>query len=306
MKNLKPMTLFVAWLAFGIGMAQVELEPGQHYQGGMRVQSSGLGISFALPAGWLGAYKQEGDQAVMGLGSNTLEGVGLVIFVKKQAPAQVVQALSDAQDLGEGVVLNLVGKVQTQGSRVTARYANQQHVGRALALLGTGKNHIIYFYAGPHKNERLYGQLLEALASSTRFQPPLQARPQTPAPTPTGLAKQWTQFLGGMMLKYFSSYNAGGGGGISDERTLHFCLDGSFAYSSSSLTTMNVPGATASTGGTGRASGSWRVESADQNSAVLVLSMDGGGVERPRVEYDGQKTFLNGDRWFRVESDACR
>ncbi|RIH89609.1 hypothetical protein [Calidithermus roseus] len=76
----------------------------------------------------------------MVLGSNTVEGVGLVIFMQNQTPAQVVQALSEAQDLGNGVVLELAGKVQTQGSRVSARYLNKSYVGRALALLGSGKN----------------------------------------------------------------------------------------------------------------------------------------------------------------------
>lgn len=109
------------------------------------------------------------------------------------------------------------------------------------------------------------------------------------------------------MLKYFSSYNSGGGsGGISEQRTLHLCSDGSFAYLDESLTTINVPGASATSGGNGRALGRWRIESATQNSAVLLLNVDGGGVERLRVEYDGEKTFLNGQRWFRVQSDTCR
>jgi hypothetical protein len=166
---------------------------------------------------------------------------------------------------------------------------------------------VIYFYAGPQKNEALYGQLLEGLAGSTRFQAPVAARPQPAPPAPTAVARQWTQLLAGKMLKYFSNYNSGGGGGgISEQRTLHLCSDGSFSYFDESLTTLNVPGASASSGGNGRALGRWRIESATQNSAVLLLNVDGGGVERLRVEYDGDKTFLNGQRWFRVESDACR
>ncbi|AWR88102.1 hypothetical protein [Meiothermus taiwanensis] len=304
MKHLKQ-----AWLAAsvlcGIAVAQVELRPNQQYQGGTQVRSSTLGIGFALPRGWLGVYKEEGEQAVLVLGSNSVEGVGLVIFMKNQPPARVVEVLNEAQDLGNNVVLQLVGSVRTQGSRVTARYLNDLYVGRALALLGS-RNHVIYFYVGPQKNEALYAQLLEGLAGSTRFQAPVAARPQLAPPVPDGAARQWTQFLAGSMLKYFSSYNSGGSsGGISEERTLHLCSDGSFAYLDQSLTTLNVPGASASSGGRGRAVGRWRIESATQNSAVLLLNVDGGGVERVRIEYDGERTFLNGERWFRVRSDAC-
>lgn len=305
MKHFKQV-LLTASMVCGIALAQVELKPNQQYQGGTQVKSSTLGIGFALPKGWLGAYKEEGEQAVLVLGSNSVEGVGLVIFMRNQTPAQVVAGLNEAQDLGDKVVLQLVGSVRTQGSRVTARYLNNLYVGRALALLGS-RNHVIYFYAGPQKNEALYGQLLEGLASSTRFQAPVAARPQPAPPAPAGVARQWTQFLAGNMLKYFSSYNSGGGsGGISEQRTLHLCSDGSFAYLDESLTTINVPGASASSGGNGRALGRWRIESATQNSAVLLLNVDGGGVERLRVEYDGEKTFLNGQRWFRVQSDTCR
>lgn len=305
MKHFKHV-LWAASMVCGIAVAQAELRPNQQYQGGVQVKSSALGISFSLPKGWLGAYREEGGQAVLVLGSNSVEGVGLVILMKDQTPAQVVAGLNEAQDLGAGVVLELVGSVRTQGSRVTARYLNSQYVGRALALLGS-RNHVIYFYAGPQKNEALYGQLLEGLAGSTRFQAPVAARPQPAPPAPTGVARQWTQFLAGKMLRYFSSYNSGGGsGGISEQRTLHLCSDGSFAYLDESLTTINVPGASASSGGNGRALGRWRIESATQNSAVLLLNVDGGEVERLRVEFDGDKTFLNGQRWFRVESDACR
>lgn len=305
MKPVQLISLATSVVALGAAVAQAELKAGQQYQGGSRVQASGLGISFILPQGWLGAYKQEGEQAVVVLGSNTVEGLGLVIFMKNQTPAQVMQSLNDAQDLGDGVVLELAGAPHTQGSRVTARYLNHQYVGRALALLGS-KNHVIYFYAGPQKNEQLYGQLLEALAGSTRFQAPAP-KPATPAPAPTGLAKQWTQFLSGMMLRYLSSYNSGGGGGgMSTDKTLHFCSDGSFAFLNNSLTTMNVDGATASSGGNNRYLGRWRIESAGQAEATLLLSYEGGQVERVRLNYDGQKTFLNGVRWFRVESDACR
>jgi hypothetical protein len=304
--------LTVAALTLGSGFAQSELKPDQQYQGGTRVQASNLGVSFVIPKGWLARYGQQDGTAVVILGSNSIEGVGLAILVGNQTAQQVTTLLNDAQDLGGGVVLELAGAVKQQGNRVTARYLNAEYVGRALGLIGSGKNHVVYFFAGPQKHEKTYAGLLEEMANGTKFVAPVAAKPQVVKPQPaapvaTGLARQWTQFLSGMMLRYLSSYNSGGGaGGISTDRTLHFCSDGSFAYLDASLTTINVPGASASSGGNDRQVGRWRVESATQNSAVIVLSIQGGTEERIRVEYDGEKTFVNGQRWFRVESDACR
>jgi hypothetical protein len=301
--------LTVAALALGSSFAQSELKPDQQYQGGTRVQASNLGVSFVIPKGWIARYGQQDGTAVVILGSNSIEGVGLAILLGNQTAQQVTTLLNDAQDLGGGVILELAGTIKQQGNRVTARYLNAEYVGRALGLIGSGKNHVVYFFAGPHKHEKTYAGLLEEMANGTKFVAPVAAKPQPakPQPVTTGLARQWTQFLGGMMLRYLSSYNSGGGaGGISTDRTLHFCSDGSFAYLDASLTTINVPGASASSGGNDRQVGRWRVESATQNSAVIVLSIQGGTEERIRIEYDGEKTFVNGQRWFRVESDACR
>jgi hypothetical protein len=291
-----------------------ELRPNEQYDGGTRVQSSATGISFTLPEGWIGAFKEQDDKAVMVLGSNTVQGIGMVILVSGQTSAQVAQRLNDTQDLGDGVVLQPVGAVETDGPRITARYRSQMYVGRALAILGSGLDHVIYVYLGPQANESLYGELVEALGGSTRFRAPVPQAPQTtpapapgPAQAPSGPAGDWTRFLNGLMLKYFSSYNSGGAsGGISEERTFHFCSDGSFAYLDEGLATINVPGGSASSGGNGRVVGSWRVESATDASAVVLLNKDDGGVDRLRIELNDGKTFVNGDRWFRDASQVCR
>ncbi|MDX2006657.1 MAG: hypothetical protein SFU83_15390 [Meiothermus sp.] len=300
------LTLLTA--ALGCALAQAELRPDQQYAAGARVQSSAHGLTFNLPAGWLGVFKKEGGQSVLVLGSETVEGVGLAILLQNQTQAQVVGLLREEQDLGGGVVLRPTAAPSVQGSKISARYLNPQYVGRAIALLGPAKSHVIFFYAGPQKNERLYGQLLEGLAASARFAAPQAQQPQRPAqqPAAAGPAKEWNGLLAGMMLRYFSSYNGGAGGGISDEATLHLCSDGSFAFFRSSLATINVPGANASSGGQDRDGGRWRVESATAQGATLVLVSQGGSTERIRVTVEDGKTFLNGNRWFRVESDTCR
>lgn len=299
-------SIFFSSLLLSLGLAQSELKPDAQYAAGSRVQASDLGITLSLPKDWPGAYKQEGQQRVLVLGSNSTEGVGLVILLRNQSQTQVVSSLNGSQDLGDGVVLLKDGGLKTQGSRIYGRYQNSQFVGRALALISPAQNHVVLFFAGPKKNEKLYMGLLDTLAQSVRFAAPIAANPQPPQPAPTGLAKQWTQFFSGMVLRYLSSYNSGGGaGGISSDKQLNLCSDGRFIFVNNSMVTINVDGANAAGGGNGQSTGQWRVGSATANGAILILTTD-AGQEELEVHYDGQKTFVNGTRWFRIESEVCR
>ncbi len=305
MKQTVLTALILTVLAFGGSLAQSELTPNQKYQGGTRVQASNIGISLVIPKGWVAQYGADTTNTALMMGSNTIEGVGLAILISNQNAQQVFTGLNEAQDLGGGVVLEPTGAAKRQGQRVTARYANDDYVGWALGLIGAGQNHVVYFFAGPQKNEKIYAVLLEELANGTTFIAPTTNKTQ-PASSP-GLTADWTKFLSGMMLRYLSSYNSGGGsGGMSTDRTMHFCSDGRYAYLSSSLTTINVDGGGASSGGQDRTQGRWRVESATPTSAVVILTLENGQTERINVQYDGTKTFVGGQRWFRVESDACK
>src|SRR5262249_43199105 len=152
-----------------------------------------------------------------------------------------------------------------------------------------------------------YRQLVAALAKSVTFGSLPAAAPAPPPAVGDAGAAGWAQLLSGQGLHYFSSYNSGGtSGGVASHRVLHLCADGRFAYSGDSMATLNVPGATASSGGRGGFRGQWSIDAATPGSAVLVLQGDDGRQLRWPVRYDGQKTFLNGQRWLRAKSDACR
>jgi hypothetical protein len=283
-----------------------ELVPNRTYVAGTAMEVPRFGVAFVMPEGWVGKFAQDASSKVVVMGSNTIEGVGLAILQSGQSPAQVAATLRESQDLGAGVVLRPTGQPDMQGSRITARFQNNVYVGRALAVLGPTGQSVIFFFSGPLKNEAAYGQILEALAGSTGFAPPVPAAAQAEAPA-AGMDQQWSRLLTGQMLHYFSRYNSGaGGGGMQSHKVLHLCSDGRFSYAGDSSMTMNVPGANASGGGRGGSRGQWRIESPTQTTAVLVLIVDGGSPMRWQLGYDGDKTFLNGQRWLRAASDACR
>ena len=334
--------LVVLALTFwGAPAVAVELEESQTYAGVTRVESSGVGVSFLIPEGWSGRF----ERGSLLLRSNTIEGVVLAILQADVTADQVMASLNKAQDLGSGVVLRLTAPPVAQGTLIASRYEDQRYVGRALALLGPARNAVIFFVAGPSRNESAYVSVLGALGRSTTFpesapataQPPASgpapndvqaATAQAPAPAPSAddvpsapaatqapppvpapsdLDPMWASLLTGQALNYFSTYNSGGGGGgMASRRILHLCPSGRFAYGGEGLTTMTVPGATASSGGRNGFQGRWSLESPTQTTATLVLTVDDGRELRWRVRYVDKKTFVNGQRWFREPSSVCR
>jgi len=301
-------TLTIAALTLWVGTAAGDaLQAGHAYAGGTRVESSSAGVSFVVPPGWIGRANQDGEHQVLVMGSNTTEGVGLVVVRTGLTAAQLAASLNEAQDLGDGVVLKPTSEPLVDGPRVVARYENALYVGYAAALVGPGDSSVVLFFAGPRANEATYRQLVAALAKSVAFLPPSAAAP-APPPAPGDVsAGGWTELLSGQMLHYFSSYNSGGAsGGLASHRVLHLCADGRFAYFGDSMITLNVPGATASSGGRGGFRGRWAIDAATPGGAILVLQGDDGQQLRWPVRYDGQKTLLNGQRWLRAKSDTCR
>jgi hypothetical protein len=312
-------TLLALGASVGVALAE-ELRPDQVYPGGTQVESSELGVSFTIPAGWIGRYGQSAKGEGVLLGSNTVEGIGLAVLKTGQTVDGVAAQLAETQDLGDGIHLVPTGAPKVQGSLVAARYMGEPYVGLALALVGPERASVVFFFAGPSQNEAVYFRLLSAIGKSTSFAQPRPAPPEPSGPAPPepsgpaprapvagDLGEAWTRLLSGSMLHYFSRYNSGGmSGGMASHRVLHLCADGRFTYAGDSLATINVPGASASSGGRRGSAGRWSVEPVSETTAALILTQDGGQPLRWKIEYDGQKTFVNGQRWLRATSDACR
>jgi len=309
--------VFILALALSVAAAAAEeLQPNQTYAGGTLVEASSHRVSFVVPQGWTGRFGREAKYQALLLSSNTIEGVGIAIIQTGPTAAQVAAGLNEPQDLGAGVVLRPAGAPTIRGTRMGIRYENETHVGFALALIGPTQNSVIFFLAGPPPNEKIYLSLLGELGNSTNFLPPARATiPPTPAPAPAQpqppvsgeMGQEWSSLLSGQALNYFSSYRSGGGGGgMASHRVLHLCPNGSFLYSGDSSVTMNVPGASGSSAGRGGFAGSWRLESTTPTTAVLVLVVEGGQELRWQMKYDDNKTFVNGQRWLREPSKACR
>jgi hypothetical protein len=270
----------------------VDLRAGQQYEPGTRLRDAAIGVSWTLPPEWLGGIVEGTGAFVMG--SNTQPGVGMVMLISGTTAEKLAATLNEPQDLGDGVVLVPAYEPEITGDRVGLRYTSELYDGFALALVGPHAQGVIYFFAGPRETSKSYTVMLQALASSTRF-----SKPETAAAT-----REWNDLVAGMMLKQLSSYSSGTSGGYTSESVLHLCRDGSYSYYSASSTSIYVDGATGSGIDEDASAGRWRIEM-NGAQAILVLEADDGGASRHQIAFDGEKTFVDGERVFRVPSDAC-
>ncbi len=269
-----------------------DIKAGQQYGSGIRVRAPTLGASFVIPKDWLGGMPP-GSQAFL-LGSNTKAGLGLAVMFHAVTPQEVADQLNEPQALEEGFVLHPVGSAKRVGNRMTASYHAGEHVGRAVAVLGPEQNAIVYLFTGPKDQGAYYDALIEEIAASTQFTKVDSA----------DVLNRWRELLTGMTLKRLEQYSSGVGGGYNMSTAWHLCRDGRFTYTHSSHITIQVPGGGTSNADQDHRQGTWRVEVKGAD-ALLVLTEDNGAVRSHALAYDGEKTFLDKERVFRVESEGC-
>jgi len=271
-----------------------DVTPGEQYESGARLRMAVHGVSWQLPDGWIGGVPLEGAAFLMG--SNDQPGIGLVIPVATTDDDSLAALLHSEQDLGDGVVLEPIGEPTRSGEQLWQTYGSDSYTGRAVAVRGPHAQSVVYCFAGPKDQADEYDRLLQALVASLAFE----------SPDTAPLAAEWDARLRGMALRTMSSYNSGGGsGGYSSESTLDLCSSGAFQYDSAGATSIYVPGATGSGVHEDRSAGRWSV-GVEAGQPVLVLQHEDGRTTQHLLGFDGEKTFLDGERVFRVESENCR
>lgn len=286
-------------LAASLQAGATELQPGQQYESGARIESATDGVSFVVPEEWIGGLPPGGAAFI--LGSHTRPGIGSIIMRASASWDQFEQFLNQPQDLGDGVVLTPTSSGQRTARGYEIGLANPLYAGHAIGRLGEDGNGIIVFFAGPAAQRDYYVQLATRTADTAAFA----------APRASPALDQWRGHLAGRMLKRMSSYYSGGGGsgsyiGSSSSQTLHLCSDGSYAFfSTSSLAADGGGGVSGHSSGGGEEYGQWSVEIVGDR-VLLTLHPQGGGVSQQLLQVQGEWTYLDGQRVYRVSSDRCR
>ena len=144
-----------------------DLQRGQRYEGGTLVRDAKRGLVFRLPESWAGRIPHDSEALL--LNAPQQEGVGIVVILGQITPEQLEERLSEPQDFGGSVLLQLARPLDQDGVRWKAAYLSGNVIGRALAMLGPAQQAVVYFFAGPRAEAQAYEQLLDELRNSTRF-----------------------------------------------------------------------------------------------------------------------------------------
>jgi len=286
--------LCCGWLS---GAFAAELRTGENYSPGARIESRADGVSFVLPAEWMGGIPA--GSAWFVAGSQTQPGVGLVVMRPTATWEDAASLMREPLDLGDGVVLTADAESRRTEQGLEQAYRGGPYAGYAVASLGEPGNGILVVFAGPSEKLDYYRQLALDMAASAEF--------TSPASTPA--QQQWVEALSGSMLKRMSSYYSGGIDGSyvgdSSSETLHLCRDGSYAYRSTSSFAADAGGGVSGYSGGGEDDhGQWSVEIMGDRVLLALRSAQGGASQHVINLNDGQ-TFLDGDRVYRVPSDRC-
>lgn len=159
----------VLWPAHAWSLsAQHELTPGSSYVGGTRVYDPAHVLSFVLPVGWTGRIPLDSEALV--LESQDRSGVGIVISLDDMTMDRLAERLSEPQDFGDSLLLQLSRPLESEGTQLKAAYLGGNVIGRARAVLGPDGHAVVFFFAGPSDEAASYEALLDALAASTEFE----------------------------------------------------------------------------------------------------------------------------------------
>ena len=302
----------------------VDVQVGQQYESGTRVNFPSIGVSFVIPNGWFGVIP-EGSQAFL-LGSEDSLGLGMALSHQASEASALIGELGQPIPLDQGVTLQVQGQPEIDGSMIRAAISvsdgNESQPGHLLAVFRQGGGGVIFAGFGPDDGDS-YQALIGDLASSvttTELQT-AQAQPQggdttsstgqtagnqatgtsqsAPSSGLSPIALQWDQHLRGMKVTYISSYSSGsGGGGLSTRIDYYLCRDGRFSFNDSS-SVASSDSFSISGGGDLGSSGQGRWEIITEGEAVgIKLTWSDGRADLARLEFYDGGTYINGDRYY--------
>ena len=171
---LRALVVLVA-LTLGWEAHAVEYGPGRRYDAGQRVEVSGIGLSFQIPAVWLGALV---DGAFV-LGSETEAGALLLLPNMSRSRSEIRAWFRDPMPLDDTTVLVPVGEPVVSGDRFQLAYRvvmNGAETQEAFAFVqgSIGSNGQVLTVAaiGASKDKKALVARQDELLGSVRFSVP--------------------------------------------------------------------------------------------------------------------------------------
>jgi hypothetical protein len=166
----------------------------------------------------------------------------------------------------------------------------------------------IYFTpAGTRANVLIAYGLVERLAARDadvrQMLGSLRAVAARPAPGGGALAdsspaaQQWLAKLRGKMIRQFHAYS-----GMSSDKRHMLNADGSYWFKSSSMVSVDVPGASGMSSGRGAHQGRWQIREMG-GDVYLMIAYNDGDRGQYKLTADGRNWYMNGEKAFAIDPE---
>ena len=258
-----------------------------------------LGISFHVPEGWAGTTVASG----FAITSLKTEGVLLIITHDVQHIQEMEIEAKNGFQIGKNTLLKPINSVEKiSDNTIAGLYEGVIDAKSSKALIvgmvnpyGYGLT-ILCTASSSAYSENLQNAGLWVTASVNFYEPQTQTTAMTSHENPS----EWGELLNNCRLIYMESYNTSGGG-YGKKIKIDLCGQGYFNHSAYNSMGIDTGGASARYGGNNKGTGHWKTYVNAQRQDVLQLNFYNGEVYEYIVTTDeDDKTFLNGDRYFRV------
>jgi len=250
------------------------------------------GISLSLPSGWTST---ETDDAVRLLPPTASADEGY--FATSKEGYEVADEPAFVRQMSQGFTQS-GGLIRKGGERESFPTGTAYHwevsdpkTGQlgafSLYVVPAGTRAHVVIAVGPAEKVRTHKPTLAQVAQSIRFQAPPAAPSATNSP--------WDQKLRGKVIRQFNSSQ-----GMSSEKKHSLAADGTYSYWSSSMVSIDVPGASASSIGKDAQKGRWRIIE-NGGRAFLEVTYNSGQTRTFTLTKDATNWYLNGEKAFAVE-----
>ncbi|MEQ9438621.1 MAG: hypothetical protein RIG62_06215 [Cyclobacteriaceae bacterium] len=260
-----------------------------------------LGVEFTIPEGWVGQETEAGYV----LGSYTQPGFVLLTTHSYTTLGQLEVEAKKGIVEQNGTQLQLLGSLEKLNANgIAGSYhgtlEGQPAQAYVIGLLNPhGSGVTIITATTQDQYSEQYPKLARTLAESFVFSP-AKVLP---------IVNEWKQLLQNTRLTYMDSYYSSGpssdgystGGGYSSEIVISLCDKGHFFYSSNGQMSVDTGGAFANSHNNDGGQGNWKVTGYGTQGAMLQLNFVNGEVYEYKLAYEDQKTYLNGQRYFRTD-----
>ena len=296
----------VAALATSSSGWAVEIQPGQVYAGGTRLEATELGVAFTVPSGWRGTLPAGSEVFV--LQPDTDPQVHILAMGDRATRDELASIMAAPIDLGDGLFLDPTGAVVDRGEVLSGRYEVRGSPTRLLAyseaLAGPGGLSVGYLLIAAPASLAGYEPAVQALIASTELGAPAAPVPATPSAggnasggAASGTGDRWDAYLEG---KYILRYHTATG--FTDEQHLWLCSDGTFQRRGAS----GGFGGGASGAFQNNSTGSWSATGAGEYGSLTLRHGDGTTSQYElRWDYQENKLYVDGKRWLHGENEVC-